>query len=36
VSTEPFTQWVALPALQDAATELFGGGILPAGTRASN
>lgn len=33
VSTGPFTQRVALTALQDAAAELFGGGTLPAGTR---
>lgn len=36
VSTGPFTQRVALTALQDAATALFGGGTLPAGTRALN
>ena len=36
VSTGPFTQRVALTALQDAAIELFGGGTLPAGTRALN
>ncbi len=36
VSTGPFTQRVALTALQDAATGLFGGGTLPAGTRALN
>ena len=33
VSTGPFTQRVALTALQDAAIELFGGGGLPEGTR---
>ena len=36
VSTGPFTQRVALTALQDAATALFGGGNLPASTRALN
>ena len=37
VSTGPFTQRVALTALQDAATALFGGsGTLPAGTRNLN
>lgn len=36
VSTGPFTQRVALTALQDAARELFAGGTLPAGTRALN
>ncbi len=36
VSTGPFTQRVALTALQDAATELFAGGALPEGTRALN
>ncbi len=36
VSTGPFTQRVALTALQDAAAALFGGGTLPAGTRALN
>ncbi|PNY80893.1 isocitrate lyase/PEP mutase family protein [Deinococcus koreensis] len=36
VSTGPFTQRVALTALQDAATELVAGGGLPAGTRALN
>ena len=36
VSTGPFTQRVALTALQDAATKLIGGGTLPAGTRALN
>lgn len=34
VSTGPFTQRVALTALQDAAAELGSGGTLPAGTRA--
>jgi 2-methylisocitrate lyase-like PEP mutase family enzyme len=36
VSTGPFTQRVALTALQDAAAEIIGGGVLPAGTRALN
>jgi 2-methylisocitrate lyase-like PEP mutase family enzyme len=36
VSTGPFTQRVALTALQDATTVLVGGGTLPAGTRALN
>ena len=36
VSTGPFTQRVAMTALQDAATGLFDGGTLPAGTRALN
>ena len=36
VSTGPFTQRVALTALQDAAAALFGGGTLPAGTRPLN
>lgn len=36
VSTGPFTQRVALTALQDATTELIGGGALPAGTRTLN
>jgi 2-methylisocitrate lyase-like PEP mutase family enzyme len=36
VSTGPFTQRVALTALQDAAVDLFGGGGLPASTRALN
>ena len=36
VSTGPFTQRVALTALQDAASELLAGGGLPAGTRALN
>ena len=36
VSTGPFTQRVALTALQDAAAALFAGGGLPAGTRALN
>lgn len=36
VSTGPFTQRVALTALQDAAAELVAGGSLPAGTRALN
>ena len=36
VSTGPFTQRVALTALQDAATALAAGGVLPEGTRALN
>lgn len=36
VSTGPFTQRVALTALQDAVAEVVGGGVLPAGTRALN
>ena len=36
VSTGPFTQRVALTALQDAAQELVAGGTLPEGTRALN
>ena len=36
VSTGPFTQRVALTALQDAAAEMVAGGTLPAGTRALN
>ena len=36
VSTGPFTQRVALTALQDAAAELFAGGTLPPGTRNLN
>jgi 2-methylisocitrate lyase-like PEP mutase family enzyme len=36
VSTGPFTQRVALTALQDAATALVTGGTLPASTRALN
>jgi 2-methylisocitrate lyase-like PEP mutase family enzyme len=36
VSTGPFTQRVALTALQDAAAEIVAGGTLPAGTRALN
>ncbi len=36
VSTGPFTQRVALTALQDAATGLFAGGTLPEGTRPLN
>ena len=36
VSTGPFTQRVALTALQDAATAVLGGGTLPAATRALN
>jgi len=36
VSTGPFTQRVALTALQDAATAVVAGGTLPEGTRALN
>jgi 2-methylisocitrate lyase-like PEP mutase family enzyme len=36
VSTGPFTQRVALTALQDAVTEMVAGGTLPAGTRPLN
>ena len=36
VSTGPFTQRVALTALQDAAAAVFAGGTLPEGTRALN
>jgi len=36
VSTGPFTQRVALTALQDATIEMVRGGTLPAGTRALN
>jgi 2-methylisocitrate lyase-like PEP mutase family enzyme len=36
VSTGPFTQRVALTALQDAAKEILAGGVLPEGTRALN
>jgi 2-methylisocitrate lyase-like PEP mutase family enzyme len=36
VSTGPFTQRVALTALQDATAELVAGGTLPAGTRTLN
>jgi 2-methylisocitrate lyase-like PEP mutase family enzyme len=36
VSTGPFTQRVALTALQDATAELLAGGVLPGGTRALN
>ena len=36
VSTGPFTQRVALTALQDAVSAVVGGGTLPAGTRALN
>ncbi len=36
VSTGPFTQRVALTALQDATTAIVGGGVLPPGTRALN
>jgi 2-methylisocitrate lyase-like PEP mutase family enzyme len=36
VSTGPFTQRVALTALQDAVTEMVAGGTLPQGTRPLN
>jgi 2-methylisocitrate lyase-like PEP mutase family enzyme len=36
VSTGPFTQRVALTALQDAAAAVVGGGTLPEATRALN
>jgi 2-methylisocitrate lyase-like PEP mutase family enzyme len=36
VSTGPFTQAVALTALQDAAAEIVAGGALPEGTRRLN
>jgi 2-methylisocitrate lyase-like PEP mutase family enzyme len=36
VSTGPFTQRVALTALQDAVVGLLAGGTLPEGTRALN
>jgi 2-methylisocitrate lyase-like PEP mutase family enzyme len=36
VSTGPFTQRVALTALQDATAELVAGGALPPGTRSLN
>ncbi|MBB3676172.1 isocitrate lyase/PEP mutase family protein [Modestobacter versicolor] len=36
VSTGPFTQRVALTALQDAVTGMVSGGTLPAGTRPLN
>jgi 2-methylisocitrate lyase-like PEP mutase family enzyme len=36
VSTGPFTQRVALTALQDATAELVAGGTLPPGTRTLN
>jgi 2-methylisocitrate lyase-like PEP mutase family enzyme len=36
VSTGPFTQRVALTALQDAVTEMVAGGTLPEGTRPLN
>jgi 2-methylisocitrate lyase-like PEP mutase family enzyme len=36
VSTGPFTQRVALTALQDAVVELLAGGTLPEGTRTLN
>ena len=36
VSTGPFTQLVALTALQDAVAAVVGGGVLPEGTRSLN
>jgi 2-methylisocitrate lyase-like PEP mutase family enzyme len=36
VSTGPFTQRVALTALQDAVAAIVAGGTLPEGTRALN
>ena len=36
VSTGPFTQRVALTALQDAAADVLAGGVLPPGTRPLN
>jgi hypothetical protein len=36
VSTGPFTQRVALTALQDAVAAVVGGGTLPEGTRSLN
>jgi 2-methylisocitrate lyase-like PEP mutase family enzyme len=36
VSTGPFTQRVALTALQDAVTAMLAGGVLPEGTRSLN
>jgi 2-methylisocitrate lyase-like PEP mutase family enzyme len=36
VSTGPFTQRVALTALQDAVVEMVNGGTLPASTRPLN
>ncbi len=36
VSTGPYTQRVALTALQDATAALFSGGVLPAGARPLN
>jgi 2-methylisocitrate lyase-like PEP mutase family enzyme len=36
VSTGPFTQRVALTALQDATAEIVGGGVLPEATRSLN
>jgi 2-methylisocitrate lyase-like PEP mutase family enzyme len=36
VSTGPFTQRVALTALQDAAADVVAGGVLPEGTRPLN
>ncbi|SDH30569.1 isocitrate lyase/PEP mutase family protein [Microbacterium pygmaeum] len=36
MSYGPMTQRVALTALQDVASELYGGGVIPASTRALN
>jgi len=36
VSTGPFTQRVALTALQDAVVDVVAGGTLPESTRALN
>ncbi|MET0672069.1 MAG: isocitrate lyase/phosphoenolpyruvate mutase family protein [Microbacterium pygmaeum] len=36
ISYGPMTQRVALTALQDVASELYGGGVIPASTRALN
>lgn len=36
ISYGPMTQRVALTALQDAATELYGGGVIPASARSLN
>jgi 2-methylisocitrate lyase-like PEP mutase family enzyme len=36
ISYGPATQRVALTALQDVAADLYGGGVIPASTRALN
>lgn len=36
ISYGPMTQRVALTALQDVATDLYGGGVIPSSTRALN